>query len=110
MLDASVVPENEVVFLPSESNLEVDVLNVPEEQFQSSPAFIFVKIYYTGGEGPVHKEGFSSCFRMGPNHGMDICGKFPTFVVYPPVAVASPIDLFRFMKGLYPLEEILQRF
>ena len=33
MLDAAVVPENEVVFLPAETDLEVDVLNVPEEQF-----------------------------------------------------------------------------
>ena len=110
VLDAAVVPENEVVFLPAETDLQVDVLNVPEEQFQSSPAFIFVKIYYTGGEGPVHKEGFPSCFRMGPNHGMNICGKLPTFIAYSLVAVASPIDLFRFMKGLNPLEEILQRF
>ena len=46
VLDAAVVPENDVVFLPSETDLEVDVLNVPEEQFQSSPAFIFVKILY----------------------------------------------------------------
>ena len=63
VLDATVVPENEVVFLQAETDPEVDVLDVPEEQFQSSPAFMFVKIYYASGESPVHKEDFSSCFR-----------------------------------------------
>ena len=110
MLNTAIIPQDNIVFLPTKSSLETQLLAVFQEKIKRRTAFIFRKLLDSGGECSVDIERFSTCLSMGSDHRMNRRGIDLPCIIHTSVAVTSTVDMLRFMQGAQAITKFLEGF